>query len=438
MKLSVFLLAAYLTAITAPAAYAGEAADNDDKKPIYVINGKRAEPFDPTIVDMSAFKKIVKESQTVKLAAKAGISEQELAEHEAVFLKSKKQMQIATKGQSVDYTGTIWCEGHKLPNIYIMTRQGETNADGKFNCQVKYGTKGYVVANGCKNRRITFAADLRKKITLNPVGFKSDTTANKKPKYHVVNGVYVSMFNIDNYEPDEIISVKHVWEQTDEVCSALAKAHIKPKFAEQYGVEVVILREGVQLAKRGRTYEYALDIRDREGNPVSGAKIFVEKTHSDFQGNFTLTADCGTKAMAIYRNNALKTKRFTFGATPAIDFELERNPQNDATNNGTFVKVDAMPRYMGGDLTTFRNWVMNGITYPIKMQNLGIEGRVLVGFTVNKEGFIEDIEIIRSPHDDFSNEVIKVLKRSKKWTPGCNAGQLARVRFVIPIDFNIR
>ncbi len=437
MNLLKAILAVSLLTVIAPTASAQN--ETSGKRQIYIINGKRAEPFDPAIVDMAAFKKIVKESQTAKLAALAGISEQELSDNEVIFLKSKKPMYIASTGQSIDYTGTVSCEGSCLPNIYIMTQCGETDADGKFARRVKYGTECYISAKGYKGKRISFTADLRKKITLKPVGATKKKSGNeeKKPRYTIVNGEYVRMFNIDNYDPDEIISVKHVWEQTDDVCNVLAKAHIKPKFVEQYGAAVITLRDEVKLGKPNTYAAYTLNVCDTDGKPVSGAKIFIEKVHTDLHGNFAMTADCGTKAIAVYRNNLLKIKRFEFGATPAISIDLERNPQNDATDDKPFTKVDAMPRYMGGDLMTFRNWVMNYVTYPQEMLNLGIEGRVLVVFIIGRDGRIEEIEIIESPHEKFSEEVVKVLKRSKKWTPGFNAGEPVRVRFTMPVDFKI-
>lgn len=441
MKLLRSIMTASAMILAVATAFAQDnAADKAGKKSIYVINGKRAEPFDPEIADMSAFKTVGGNAAKIaKLAADAGISEQELAENDVVILKSKKPMYVAKVGQGVDYTGTIWCEGSYLPNIYIMTQQGKTDADGEFTHRVKYGTKGYISAKGYKSKRITFATDKRKKITLKPAGSKTekrDTTV-KKPRYHIVNGEYVRMFDIKNYEPDEIVSVKHIWERDDEVASILAKAHIKPKLIEQNGVAVITLRDGVELVRPKQHADYTLCINDADGNPIKGARIYINHAKTGRDGFVEFYADCGTHAVAAYRNNHLKAKEFVLGATPDISINLERNPQNDSTDDKPFVKVDAMPRYMGGDLGTFRNWVMNYVTYPQEMLNLRIEGRVLVAFVIGKDGRIEEIEIIDSPNDKFSEEVVKVLKRSKKWAPGSNAGLPARVRFTMPVDFRI-
>lgn len=441
MKLLRSIMTASAMILTVASAFAQDnAADKAGKKSIYVVNGKRAEPFDPEIADMSVFKTVGGNAAKIaKLAADAGISEQELTENDVVILKSKKPMYVAKVGQGVDYTGTIWCEGSYLPNIYIMTQQGKTDADGKFTLKTRYGTIGYIAADGFEGTDIKFTEDRRNKITLYPQGIETpkDNTSEKKPMYNIVNGEYVRMFNINNYEPDEIISVKHIWERDDEVADILAKSHIKPKFIEQNGAAVITLRDGVQLAKPNTHAAYTLEVRDTEGNPVSGARIFIERTHTDFLGKFAITADCGTKAIAIYRNNMLKVKRFEFGATPDISINLERNPNHSKPDNAPVVMADVMPRYMEGDLGTFHNWVMSNITYPDKVYSRGIQGRVLVAFVVGLDGKVEDIEIIESPHEALSKEVIRIMNRSGKWTPGLNAGLPARVRFLIPVDFTI-
>ena len=441
MKLLRSIMTASAMILAVASAFAQEnVADKAGKKSIYVVNGKRAEPFDPETADMSAFKTVGGNAAKIaKLAADAGISEQELTENDVVILKSKKPMYVAKVGQGVDYTGTIWCEGSKLPNIYIMTQRGETDVDGKFTLKTRYGTIGYIAADGFEGTDIKFTEDWRNKITLYPQGIEppKDDASEKKPMYNIVNGVYVRAFDINNYEPDEIVSVKHIWERDDEVAGILAKAHIKPKFIEQNGAAVITLRDGVELVRPKQHAEYTLCINDADGNPIKGARIYINHAKTGRDGFVEFYADCGTHAVAAYRNNHLKAKEFVLGVAPEIGIELERNPNHRNPDNAPVVMADVMPRYMGGDLGTFRNWVMSNITYPDKVYSRGIQGRVLVAFVVGLDGKVEDIEIIESPHEALSKEVIRIMNRSGKWTPGLNAGLPARVRFLIPVDFTI-
>ena len=47
-------------------------------------------------------------------------------------------------------------------------------------------------------------------------------------------------------------------------------------------------------------------------------------------------------------------------------------------------------------------------------------------------------EILKSPHPQFSEEVMHALERAPRWTPGSQDGEVVRVEFTLPVDFKIR
>ena len=103
-----------------------------------------------------------------------------------------------------------------------------------------------------------------------------------------------------------------------------------------------------------------------------------------------------------------------------------------------FVKVEQMPSFMGGDLLTFRNWVMSKLRYPQIAQENGITGRVLVQFVIERDGSLTNIQVIQTPDSSLSDEAIRVLKSSPKWTPGKQRNQPVRVSFTLPVMFQLR
>ena len=103
-----------------------------------------------------------------------------------------------------------------------------------------------------------------------------------------------------------------------------------------------------------------------------------------------------------------------------------------------FVKVEQMPSFQGGDLMTFRNWVMSKLRYPQIAQENGITGRVLLMFVIEKDGSLTNIQVIQTPDSSLSDEAIRVLKTSPKWTPGRQRNQSVRVKYTLPIDFRIQ
>jgi len=103
-----------------------------------------------------------------------------------------------------------------------------------------------------------------------------------------------------------------------------------------------------------------------------------------------------------------------------------------------FYKVETMPSFMGGDITTFRNWVQSKVKYPQLAQENNISGRVLLMFVVEKSGLLTNIEVLQTPDSSLSDEAIRVLKTSPKWTPGKQRNQPVRVKYTLPIDFRIQ
>jgi protein TonB len=103
-----------------------------------------------------------------------------------------------------------------------------------------------------------------------------------------------------------------------------------------------------------------------------------------------------------------------------------------------FVKVEQMPKFQGGDLSTFRNWVMSRLRYPQIAQENGIQGRVLLAFVVEKDGSLTNIQVLQTPDSSLSDEAIRILKSSPKWTPGKQRNQTVRVKYTLPVDFRIQ
>jgi protein TonB len=103
-----------------------------------------------------------------------------------------------------------------------------------------------------------------------------------------------------------------------------------------------------------------------------------------------------------------------------------------------FVRVEQMPSFMGGDLTTFRNWVMQQVRYPQIAQENNITGRVMLQFVIEKDGSLTNIKVIQTPDSSLSDEAIRVLKTSPKWTPGRQSNKPARVMYTLPVEFRLQ
>lgn len=103
-----------------------------------------------------------------------------------------------------------------------------------------------------------------------------------------------------------------------------------------------------------------------------------------------------------------------------------------------FISAETMPKFQGGDLTTFRNWVQSKVRYPQVAQENGISGRVVLQFVIERDGRLTNIVVLQTPDRSLSEEAIRVLNQSPKWSPGKQRSQTVRVKYTLPIDFRIQ
>ena len=102
-----------------------------------------------------------------------------------------------------------------------------------------------------------------------------------------------------------------------------------------------------------------------------------------------------------------------------------------------FLFAEEMPTFQGGDLNVFRNWVQGQLKYPIIAQENGISGQVTVTFVIERDGSLTNIQVLQSPDRSLSEETIRVLKESPKWTPGKQRNTPVRVRYNLPVIFRL-
>ena len=121
-----------------------------------------------------------------------------------------------------------------------------------------------------------------------------------------------------------------------------------------------------------------------------------------------------------------------------FQFVVQEVERETIEEEETFVTVEQMPTFQGGDLGKFRAWVMQHIKYPpIALEN-GIQGNVVVEFVVEKDGRLSNFQVLQSPDKTLSEAVIDVLKKSPKWKPGKQRKKPVRVAFTLPISFQIK
>ena len=105
--------------------------------------------------------------------------------------------------------------------------------------------------------------------------------------------------------------------------------------------------------------------------------------------------------------------------------------------NKVFDVVEEMPSFPGGQ-GALMSFLSSNIKYPVVAQENGVQGRVIVGFVVEKDGSISDVKVMRSVDPSLDREAQRVVKAMPKWKPGKQNGSAVRVKYTVPVVFRLQ
>ena len=111
--------------------------------------------------------------------------------------------------------------------------------------------------------------------------------------------------------------------------------------------------------------------------------------------------------------------------------------EEEATEEEVFVIVEDMPTFRGGDINKFHDWVQKRVRYPELASENGIQGRVYITFVVETTGLVSNVTITRSVDALLDEAAKEAVEASPRWEPGMQRGRPVRVRYSIPIIFQL-
>lgn len=114
--------------------------------------------------------------------------------------------------------------------------------------------------------------------------------------------------------------------------------------------------------------------------------------------------------------------------------QKESAPRVDS--NGVFLTPDKMPEFPGG-MQAMMKYLSTNVKYPADAQKRGVSGRVIVQFVVMEDGTLGQEKVVRGVDSLLDEEAIRVVKAMPQWSPGMADGKAVKVRFTLPITFNL-
>lgn len=81
--------------------------------------------------------------------------------------------------------------------------------------------------------------------------------------------------------------------------------------------------------------------------------------------------------------------------------------------------------------------IRKNFRYPEIAQEMGLQGRVSLMFTIQKDGSIDEVRM-RGPHEVLETEAARIISKLPTMTPGKQRGNPVKVPFSIPITFRLQ
>jgi protein TonB len=114
-----------------------------------------------------------------------------------------------------------------------------------------------------------------------------------------------------------------------------------------------------------------------------------------------------------------------------LSVTAQQLPEHSTNRDDTFIVVDQMPEYPGGN-EALQEYISLNLKYPVLKE---VSGKVFVSFVVDKKGKVTDVRVKNEVDAALSKEAIRLVKAMPLWTPGKLDGKPVNVQLNLPIYF---
>jgi periplasmic protein TonB len=119
-------------------------------------------------------------------------------------------------------------------------------------------------------------------------------------------------------------------------------------------------------------------------------------------------------------------------AAPSKGAVVEAAPEPEKV----FTVVEQQPEFPGGTSEMYK-YLGKNIRYPSAASRANVSGKVFMTFVVNTDGSITDVSVLKGLGFGCDEEAMRVVKGMPKWKPGKQSGRAVRVKYNLPINFQL-
>lgn len=125
--------------------------------------------------------------------------------------------------------------------------------------------------------------------------------------------------------------------------------------------------------------------------------------------------------------------------TPACSQNPKAAPvvvQKDTTKRVLVGAIEQMPQFPGGGGALMK-FIEQEMVYPPAAVEQRLQGRVIVSFTIARDGRITNVKTLKSVHPLLDDEALRIVSKMPRWLPGKQMGNAVDTKFTLPITFKL-
>ena len=117
--------------------------------------------------------------------------------------------------------------------------------------------------------------------------------------------------------------------------------------------------------------------------------------------------------------------------------ESSLTPSIESDNEFVCVYDEPQASFPEGEMACYE-WIEEHLHYPPEAKAQGVQGRVIVQFTVGVDGTITDVQAVRGPNQQLIDEAIRIVKAMPRWNPATTEdGKAIPLKYNLPICFKL-
>jgi len=186
-----------------------------------------------------------------------------------------------------------------------------------------------------------------------------------------------------------------------------------------------------------------------EKGKIVGTKKYYDSETGKLKGEYTYENGNRQGEFLVYDDEGNIKEQGEYKADTLFSTNAKMQEFNQEAKTA-FKAVEQMPMF-GNGCPEFNDYekkkkcsedkmlrfIYKSLKCPADAREHGVQGMAIAQYLIDKEGNVQDVEVIRGLCQSIRDEVTRVISGMPKWVPGVQRGEKVKVLYTLPVRFKL-